>query len=160
MITIAPWSLLLGSPNDVVEAAFRGIQTAAQLINLDEHEGEHPRIGATDVCPFIPIKNITVKECVALAKKLGQRVGEELGIAVYLYGRAATSPSRKKLSSIRKGQYELWKEEVATNPKRVPDFGPAQPKIWGATVIGVRPFLVAYNLYLNTDDVQVAEKNL
>ena len=121
-------------------------------------KGSTPRIGATDVCPFIPIKGITIKECVALAKTLGKRVGEELGIATYLYGSAATSPGRKKLSSIRKGQYELWKEEVATNPKRVPDFGPVEPKPWGATVIGVRPFLVAYNLYLNTDDVQVAEK--
>jgi glutamate formiminotransferase / formiminotetrahydrofolate cyclodeaminase len=148
----------VGSPADVEEAAFRAIAEAANLINLDEHEGEHPRIGATDVCPFIPIKGVTEADCVALAQRLGQRVGEELGIAVYLYGAAATRPEREKLSAIRKGQYEQWKEEVATNPDRQPDFGPAEPKTWGATVIGVRPFLIAYNIYLNSDDVAIANK--
>lgn len=148
----------VGSPTAVEEAAFQAIAQAAKLINLDEHQGEHPRIGATDVCPFIPIKNITIQECVALAQRLGRRVGEELGIAVYLYGEAATRPDRKKLAAIRKGEYELWKEEVATNPDRQPDYGPAAAKTWGATVIGVRPFLIAYNLYLNSDDVTIAEK--
>jgi glutamate formiminotransferase / formiminotetrahydrofolate cyclodeaminase len=148
----------VGSPADVEEAAFRAIAEAANLINLDEHEGEHPRIGATDVCPFIPIKGVTEADCVALAQRLGQRVGEELGIAVYLYGAAATRPEREKLSVIRKGQYEQWKEEVATNPERQPDFGPAEPKTWGAIVIGVRPFLIAYNIYLNSDDVAIANK--
>ncbi|HIP73762.1 MAG TPA: glutamate formimidoyltransferase, partial [Anaerolineae bacterium] len=126
----------VGPPAAVEEAAFRAIALAAKQINLDEHEGEHPRIGATDVCPFIPIKNITNQECVEMARRLGQRVGDELGIAVYLYGDAATQPNRKKLSAIRKGQYELWKEEVATNPDRQPDYGPAEAKPWGATVIG------------------------
>ena len=148
----------VGSPEDVIEAAFRGIAEAANHINLDEHQGEHPRIGATDVCPIIPIKNISIKECVQLAKQLGQRVGEELGIAVYLYGDAATHPSRTLLSTIRKGEYELWKAKIATDPERLPDFGPAEPKTWGATVIGVRPFLIAYNLYLNSDNVQIAEQ--
>ncbi len=148
----------VGPPTTVEEAAFRAIALAAQQINLDEHEGEHPRIGATDVCPFIPIQNITSQECVEMAHRLGKRVGEELGIAVYLYGNAATRPNRKKLSAIRKGQYELWKEEVATNPDRQPDYGPAEAKSWGATVIGVRPFLIAYNLYLNSDDVAVADR--
>ena len=147
----------VGAPDDVVEAAFRGIKQAAQLIDLDVHSGEHPRIGATDVCPFIPIKNISIKECVKLAKKLGKRVGGELGVAVYLYGSAAIQKNRKTLAAIRKGEYEKWKAEVATKEARKPDFGPAEPKSWGATVIGVRPFLIAYNLYLNTDDVQVAE---
>lgn len=148
----------VGSPGDVSEAAFRSIKTAAELIDLDEHYGEHPRIGATDVCPFIPIRNTSIKECIALANQLGERVGQELGIAVYLYGEAATNPQRKKLSNIRRGQYEQWKVEVATNPERKPDFGPAEPKKWGATVIGVRPFLIAYNLYLNSDDADIADK--
>lgn len=148
----------VGEPDAVEEAAFRAIAQAATLINLDNHQGEHPRIGATDVCPFIPIQGITEKECVEMAHRLGKRVGEELGIAVYLYGSAATRPDREKLSAIRKGEYELWKEEVATNPNRQPDYGPAEPKPWGATVIGVRPFLIAYNIYLNTEDVNIAEK--
>jgi len=148
----------VGKPADVEEAAFRGISKAAERINLDYHEGEHPRIGATDVCPFIPIRGVTVDECVAMANRLGQRVGDELGIAVYLYGSAATRPEREKLSDIRKGQYELWKAEVETNPERTPDFGPAKAKSWGATVIGVRPFLIAYNLYLNTHNVEIADK--
>lgn len=148
----------VGSPEAVEEGAYQAIATAAKLINLDQHEGEHPRLGATDVCPFIPVQGVTVEECVKLAKKLGQRVGEELNIAVYLYGEAATTTERKKLSSIRRGQYEAWKDEVATNPDRYPDFGPAVSKSWGATVIGVRPFLIAYNLYLNSDDVEIAGK--
>lgn len=147
----------VGTPAAVEEAAFRAIRQAAELINLDLHHGEHPRIGATDVFPFIPLRGVTEKECVALAERVGRRVGEELGIAVYLYGSAATRPEREKLSAIRKGEYEAWKEEVATNPERQPDFGPAEPKPWGATVIGVRPFLIAYNIYLNSDDVNLAE---
>ena len=147
-----------GTPAAVEEAAFRAIALAARQINLDKHEGVHPRIGATDVCPFIPIKNVTSQECVAMAHRLGKRVGEELGIAVYLYGDAATRPNRKKLSAIRQGEYELWKEEVGTNPERQPDYGPAEAKPWGATVIGVRPFLIAYNLYLNSDNVAIAAR--
>lgn len=148
----------VGSLAAVEEAAFRAIKTAASLINLDTHQGEHPRIGATDVCPLIPVKGVTIKECVDAAHRLAARVGGELGIATYLYGDAATRPDREKLSDIRKGQYEKWKEEVATNPARRPDYGPAEPKPWGATVIGVRPFLIAYNLYLNSDNADVAEK--
>jgi len=148
----------VGKQDAVEEGAFQAIATAAQLINMEEHEGEHPRIGATDVCPFIPVQGVTVDDCIALAERLGRRVGEELGIAVYLYGAAARNPERKKLSSIRRGQYELWKDEVATNPERLPDFGPALPRPWGATAMGVRPFLIAYNLYLNSDDVKIAGK--
>ena len=148
----------VGSPTEVEEAAFRGIGKAAELIDLNHHTGEHPRIGATDVCPFIPIRGVSIDECVAMANRLGERVGQELGVAVYLYGDAATSPAREKLSDIRKGQYELWKTEVETNPARKPDFGPAKAKSWGATVIGVRPFLIAYNLYLNSHNVEIADK--
>jgi glutamate formiminotransferase / formiminotetrahydrofolate cyclodeaminase len=147
-----------GSPAAVEEAAYHAIVQAAQLINLDEHRGEHPRIGATDVCPFVPVKNATITECVEMAHRVGRRLGEEAGIAVYLYGKAATRPDREKLADIRKGQYELWRDEVATNANRKPDYGPAEPKPWGATVIGVRPFLIAYNLYLNSDNVDIANK--
>jgi glutamate formiminotransferase/formiminotetrahydrofolate cyclodeaminase len=148
----------VGNPSAVEEAAFRAIAKAAQLINLDEHIGEHPRIGATDVFPFVPVKGVSVDDCVAIAHKVGKRVGDELGIAVYFYGNAATRPERSKLSAIRKGEYERWKEEVATDPERTPDHGPAEAKSWGATVIGVRPFLIAYNIYLNSDNVGIADK--
>lgn len=148
----------VGPPAAVEEAAFRAIAKAAELINLDNHQGEHPRIGATDVCPFVPVQDVTLADCVAMARRLGQRVGAELGIAVYLYEAAATRPDREKLAGIRKGEYEQWKAEVATNPDRLPDFGPAEPKSWGATVIGARPFLIAYNIYLNTDNVDIANK--
>lgn len=148
----------VGPPDEAVEAGYRAIAAAKELIDLDQHKGEHPRIGATDVFPFIPIRGVTMEDCVKLAQRLGKRVGEELGVAVYLYGAAATRPERASLAAIRKGQYELWRDEVATNPDRAPDFGPAEPQKWGATVIGARPFLIAYNLYLNSDDVAVAEK--
>jgi glutamate formiminotransferase/formiminotetrahydrofolate cyclodeaminase len=148
----------VGEPTAVAEAAFRAIAFAAQHINLDEHQGEHPRLGATDVVPFIPVRGVTMADCVALAQGLGKRVGEELGIAVYLYEEAATRPERQKLANIRRGEYELWREEVATNPDRRPDFGPAEAKSWGATVIGARPFLIAYNIYLNSRDVGIADK--
>lgn len=148
----------VGPPDEAVEAGYRAIAKAKELIDLDQHQGEHPRIGATDVFPFIPIKGVTMGDCVALAQQLGKRVGEGLGVAVYLYGAAATRPERESLAAIRKGQYELWRDEVATNPERTPDYGPAVPQKWGATVIGARPFLIAYNLYLNSNDVAIAEK--
>lgn len=148
----------VGAPDAVEEAAFQAIALAAQLINLETHSGQHPRIGATDVCPFIPINGMTQTDCVQMAQRLGKRVGAELDVAVYLYGAAATRPERTKLAAIRKGEYELWQDEVATNPDRKPDFGPAKPQTWGATVIGVRPFLIAYNLYLNSDNVAYAEE--
>lgn len=148
----------VGTPAAVEKAAFEAIKVAAELIDLDVQDGEHPRIGATDVCPFIPVKNVTVEECVELARRLGERVGQELGIAVYLYGAAATRPERERLAAIRKGEYELWKLEVASNPDRQPDYGPAEAKPWGATVIGARPFLIAYNLYLNSGDAEIADQ--
>lgn len=147
----------VGPPDDVVEAGYRAIAVAKELIDLDHHRGEHPRIGATDVFPFIPVRGVTMEDCVLLARRLGQRVGDELGVAVYLYGAAATRPERESLSTIRKGEYELWRDEVASNPDRRPDYGPAEPRRWGATVIGARPFLIAYNLYLNSGDVAAAE---
>ena len=148
----------VGAPEDVVEAGFRAIAVAKDLIDLDHHKGEHPRIGATDVFPFIPVQGVTMNDCAGLARKLGQRVGDELGVAVYLYGAAATTPERESLAAIRKGEYEVWKDEVTTNPARKPDYGPAVPRKWGATVIGARPFLIAYNLFLSSGDDAVAEK--
>ena len=146
----------VGTPESIVEGAFQGIKTAARLINLEQHRGEHPRLGATDVCPFIPIRGVTQRECVKLAHQLAKRVGEELQIATYLYGFAATRPDRRNLADIRQGEYELWKSEIGQNPSRHPDYGPAKPAQWGATVIGVRPFLIAYNIFLNSDDAEIA----
>jgi glutamate formiminotransferase / formiminotetrahydrofolate cyclodeaminase len=147
-----------GTPNVVVEAAFAGIRTAAELINLDEHRGEHPRLGAADVVPFVPLDGVTMDECVALAKALGQRVGDELDIPVYLYEAAATRPERTNLENVRRGEYEGLKDSIASDPNRAPDFGPAKVGTAGATVIGARAPLIAYNVYLTTDDVGVAKK--
>src|SRR5512135_2771960 len=147
-----------GPPEAVEEAAFRAIQKAASLIDLDHHTGEHPRIGATDVCPFVPISGVTLEECVAMAKRLGERVGQELNIPVYLYEAAATRPDRENLENIRRGQYEGLKAEIESNPDRAPDYGPARLGPAGATVIGARSFLIAFNIYLNTGDVEIAKK--
>jgi len=148
----------VGPPAEVEEAAYRSIRTAAQLINLDEHTGEHPRIGATDVVPFVPISGVSMADCVMMARQLGRRVGEELGIPVYLYEEAATRPERVNLENIRRGQYEGLKDEIKTNPNRAPDFGPLKVGTAGATVIGARQPLIAYNVYLTTDDVSIARK--
>ena len=149
---------LVGPPAAVQEAAFQGIKKAAALIDMDEQKGEHPRLGATDVVPFVPISGVLMNELIAMANDLGQRVGEELGIPVYLYERAATRPDRENLEDIRRGEYELLKKEIGENPDRDPDYGPAELGKAGATVIGVRPFLIAFNAYLNTDDVSIARK--
>lgn len=149
---------MVGAPDAVEEAAFLSIKKAGELINLDEHTGAHPRIGATDVVPFVPISGITMPECVEIARRLGKRVSSELSIPVYLYEEAATRPERQNLENIRKGQYEGLKEEIQTNPDRVPDFGPARLGTAGATVIGARHPLVAFNIYLTTSDLSVAQK--
>ncbi len=147
-----------GSPAGVEEAAFRAIKTAAELIDLDAHTGEHPRIGATDVVPFVPLGGATMDECVAIAQRLGQRVAGELSIPVYLYEAAATRPERANLENIRKGQYEGLKTEIESDPNRKPDFGPSKLPKAGATVIGARNPLIAFNVYLTTDDVSIAKK--
>ncbi len=149
---------LVGAPEAVLAAMFAGIAKAAELINLDEHQGAHPRLGATDVVPFVPLHAVTLDECVALARRLGERVGRELGLPVYLYEAAATRPERQNLENIRRGQYEKLKDEIATLPRREPDYGPRRVGPAGAVIIGARAFLVAYNVYLNTADVGVAEK--
>ncbi|MBN2044221.1 MAG: glutamate formimidoyltransferase [Anaerolineales bacterium] len=148
----------VGSIEGVEQAAFAAIAKAAELIDMDEQEGEHPRIGATDVVPFIPISGATMADCVAIAQRLGKRVGEELNIPVYLYEQAATRPERENLATLRKGEYEGLKAEIGSNPDRQPDFGPSEMGKAGATVIGARAFLVAYNVYLDTEDVDVAKK--
>jgi glutamate formiminotransferase/formiminotetrahydrofolate cyclodeaminase len=139
-------------------AAFEAIKKAAELIDMTVHEGEHPRIGATDVVPFVPIRGVTMADCVGMAQRVGKRVGEELEIPVYLYENAATRPDRVNLADLRQGEYEGLKEAIQSDPDRVPDFGPRQLGTAGATVIGARAPLVAYNVYLNTDDVEAANR--
>jgi glutamate formiminotransferase/formiminotetrahydrofolate cyclodeaminase len=146
-----------GPPAAVEEAAFRGIQKAAELIDLDQHSGSHPRLGATDVVPFVPLSGVEMAECVQMARRLGERVGAELNIPVYLYEEAATRPERVNLEDVRRGQYEGLKAEIESNPQRLPDFGPPRLGPAGATVIGARHPLVAYNVYLTSDDVSIAK---
>jgi glutamate formiminotransferase/formiminotetrahydrofolate cyclodeaminase len=148
----------LGEPQAVEEAAFRSIQKAAELIDMENHHGEHPRIGAADVVPFVPIQNMTVQECVQMAERLAERVAQELGIPVYLYEDAARRPDRTNLENIRKGQYEGLKEAICSDPERKPDFGPSELGSAGAVVIGARAPLIAFNVYLNSDDVSIAKK--
>lgn len=132
-----------------VPAALSAMRVARDRIDLTKHQGEHPRIGATDVVPFIPLDGTTMDDCIGLAKKLGARASEELGIPVYLYERAASTPTRENLADVRRGEFEGLREEVRTNPARKPDFGAAELHATaGATAIGARPFLVAYNIYL------------
>ena len=146
----------VGNPEAAVEAAFRGIKKAAELIDMRKHKGAHPRMGATDVCPFIPVSSVSWEEAVECANRLGKRVGEELKIPVYLYEKAAKDKSRSNLSIIRAGEYEGFFEKIK-KPEWKPDFGPAVfNEKSGATVIGVRDFLVAYNVNLNTKSVRRA----
>ncbi|MBI3951583.1 MAG: glutamate formimidoyltransferase [Acidobacteria bacterium] len=149
----------VGEPDDVVEAAVRATRKAAELIDLNKHQGEHPRIGATDVIPFIPIRNVSMDECVELARRAGKRIAEELGIPVYLYEQAATRPDRENLANIRKGEFEGLREAMGADPDRAPDFG--EPRVHptaGATVVGARAALIAYNVNLNTNNLDIAKK--
>ncbi len=141
---------IVGDPEAVLEAAFQGVKRAAEVIDMTQHHGAHPRIGATDVCPFIPVEGVTMAECAELARRLGDRVGRELGLPVYLYEAAASRPERKNLAVVRKGEYEGLAEKLQ-NPHWVPDFGPAafNPKA-GALITGAREFLIAYNITLNS----------
>jgi glutamate formiminotransferase/formiminotetrahydrofolate cyclodeaminase len=148
----------IGDPDGVAEAAFQSTKVASRLIDMEHQKGEHPRIGAADVVPFIPVSGSSIEECVALAKQYGNRVASELGIPVYLYEAAAMSSDRKNLSDIRKGEYEGLAEKLL-DPKWKPDFGPAAfNKKSGATVTGARKFLIAYNVNLNTPDASVAQE--
>lgn len=149
----------IGGPEGVKEAAFRATKKAAELIDMNKHRGEHPRIGATDVIPFVPIEGVSMEECVEIARDVGRRIGEELQIPVYLYEEAATRPDRRDLANIRRGQYEGLKEEIETNPERKPDFGPAKMHpTAGATAVGARMPLIAFNVNLRTTDIEIAKK--
>jgi glutamate formiminotransferase/formiminotetrahydrofolate cyclodeaminase len=147
-----------GPPEAVEDAAFRAIRRAAELIDMSRHHGEHPRMGATDVCPFVPMQGATLADCVELARRVGRRVGEELGIPVYLYGAAASRPERRRLPDIREGEYEGLAHKLA-RPEFAPDFGPAAFHARsGATAIGAREFLIAWNVNLNTRDKRIAAR--
>ncbi|HYS20563.1 MAG TPA: glutamate formimidoyltransferase [Gemmatimonadales bacterium] len=146
-------------PVAAVEAAFRAIAVATARIDLTKHAGEHPRMGATDVVPFVPVRGVTMDACAALASQLAERVGRELAIPVYLYAQAARRPERERLPDIRKGEFEGLRERIGTDPAAEPDFGPKRiHPTAGATAIGARPFLVAYNIYLDTGDVAIAKE--
>ncbi len=149
----------IGDRKAVAEAAFRGAHKAVELIDLTVHRGEHPRIGAMDVCPFIPVSGVTMEDCVAIARSVGERVARELEVPVYLYEEAATRPERRALPDIRKGEFEGLRDAVKTDPSRAPDFGP--PRLHptaGASVIGARAPLIAFNVNLGTSDLNVAKR--
>ncbi len=146
---------IAGPPPAVLEGLFQATRVAATLIDLTRHQGEHPRLGATDVIPLVPLQNSTIADCAALAHTLGARIGRELALPVYLYEAAATRPERRLLADVRRGEYELLAQEI-TLPHRAPDFGPTQVGSAGAVIVGARPFLIAYNIYLASTDVQIA----
>jgi len=150
---------LVGDRNAIAEAAIRGVGRAGELIDLTKHQGAHPRMGAADVVPFIPIEGVTLEDCVAIARHVGQEIWERYQIPVYLYEAAAARSERQNLENIRRGQFEGIRADIATNPDRLPDFGEAavHPTA-GATVVGARKFLIAYNVFLNTADVEIAKK--
>ena len=150
---------LVGDPVNVAEAAIRGVGKAAELIDLTKHTGAHPRLGAADVVPFIPIEGVTLKDCVAIARRVGEEIWKRYKVPVYLYEAAAQRPERQNLENVRRGQFEGIREEVKTNPDRKPDFGEAalHPTA-GAAIVGARKFLVAYNVYLNTPDAEIAKE--
>ena len=150
---------LVGDRDAVGEAAIRGVGKAAELIDLTKHQGAHPRLGAADVIPFIPIEGVTLEDCVVLARHVGSEIWRRFHIPVYLYEAAATTPERQNLENVRRGQFEGVRDEIEKNPARKPDFG--DPRIHptaGATIVGARKFLIAYNVYLNTPEVEIAKK--
>lgn len=146
-----------GAPAAVVEGLFCAVAVAAREINLFEQRGAHPRLGATDVVPLVPIQGITLAECATLATQLGQRIGGELGLPVYLYEAAATRPERRNLADVRRGEFEQLLQEIYQTERR-PDFGPAHVGPAGAVIVGARPFLIAFNWFLQTADVQLAKQ--
>lgn len=148
----------IGTPEAVIEAAFNACKKAAELIDLSKHEGEHPRMGATDVIPLIPISEVTVEECVEKSKELGRRIGEELNISVFLYEKSGSAPHRTNLAKIRKGQFEGMNDKMKDDEWK-PDFGPETLNMTaGATAVGARMPLVAYNVNLGTDNLEIANK--
>jgi glutamate formiminotransferase len=149
----------VGNPESVKRAAIRGAEVASKLIDLTGHKGNHPRMGAVDVIPFVPISGCDMKDCVALAKEVGAEIGNTLNIPVFLYEEAATRPERKNLADVRRGEFEGLRERIGTDPTRVPDFGPnAIHPTAGCVAVGARMPLVAFNVNLGTGDVEVAKK--
>jgi glutamate formiminotransferase len=148
-----------GEPQHVNNAMIKAAGKAIELIDMEKHKGEHPRLGAIDVIPFIPIKKVTMDQCIALAKEVAKQLAERFNLPVYLYEEAAKTPDRKNLAKVRKGEYEGLKAEIETNPDKKPDYGPsrAHPSA-GATVVGARMPLIAYNVNLNTADIGIAKK--
>ena len=147
-----------GEPEPVAEAAFRVAERAAARIDLNQHQGQHPRMGATDVVPFVPIEGLTLDDCAEIARGVGKRIGEQLGIPIFLYEAAASRPDRVSLADVRRGEFEGLRERIGTDPSRKPDFGPERIHATaGATAVGARRFLVAFNANLNTGDVRVAK---
>ncbi len=150
---------IVGSPDAVLKASFEMIKTATRLIDMRKHKGEHPRIGATDVVPFIPVSGITTKECVVLSNKLAKMVSTKLKIPVYMYEASAKKKNRVNLADVRRGEYEGLKIEIETNKERKPDYGPSKMHpTAGAVVIGARKYLIAYNVNLDTKNIDVAKK--
>ncbi|MGC2697154.1 MAG: glutamate formimidoyltransferase [Candidatus Angelobacter sp.] len=150
---------IVGDREAITEAAIRGVGKAAELIDLTKHQGAHPRIGAADVIPFIPIEGVTIEDCVAIARKVGEEIWKRFQIPVYLYESAAINPDRQNLENIRRGQFEGLREDILVNPARKPDFGdPCCHATAGATVVGARKALIAYNVFLNTKDIEIAKK--
>lgn len=147
-----------GEPESVIKAAFLAVKKAAALIDMDKHSGVHPRLGATDVLPLIPLKGVSIKECVRYALKLGKRIGEELKIPVYMYEKAAKRADRKNLADVRRGEYEELKKEIEKNPQRKPDFGPSKLGKAGATAVGARLPLIAFNVNLASKNLQIAKE--
>lgn len=149
----------VGKPESVKQAAFKATKKAMKLIDLNQHQGEHPRIGATDVIPFVPLQETTMADCVNLAKTLGEKISRQLQIPVYLYEEAASRPERRNLAHIRHGGFEGLREKLGKNPNCKPDFGPERiHPTAGATVVGARFFLIAYNINLVTDDIRIAKR--
>jgi len=149
---------LVGEPEEIENAIFDMVKKATELIDLRSHSGEHPRMGATDVIPFIPVMNTTMEECIELSKRVGERIGKELNIPVYLYEKSASSPDRENLANIRKGEFEGFFEKIK-DPKWKPDFGPEQvhPSA-GVVAVGAREYLIAFNVNLGTNDIKIADK--
>lgn len=147
-----------GEPEPVMEAAFRAVKKASALIDLNQHSGQHPRMGAADVVPFVPVEHVTLDDCAEMARQVGRRLGEELAIPVFLYEAAASSPARASLADVRRGEFEGLRDAIGRDPARRPDFGPEKiHPTAGATAVGARRFLVAFNANLNTSDVRVAK---
>jgi glutamate formiminotransferase len=148
-----------GPPQAVAEAALEAVGQAVSLIDLNHHTGVHPRIGAADVVPFIPVEGLTIEDCASIARQVGEEIWKRFGVPVYLYQAAALRPDRVRLEDVRRGQFEALREEVQSNPDRLPDFGEARlHPTAGATAVGARKFLIAYNINLDTPDVEVARK--